>query len=136
MVSNGNGQDLHHKRQKFLAHYADLCVIGKAADATGIVRQTVYDWIEKSAEFKQAFESAKQGIVEKLEREAIRRAYAGVEKDVWHKGRAVGVERTYSDVLLIFLLKGAAPDKYRERHELSNPPGEAFKVTIKQVVDD
>jgi len=133
MVSNGNGnsgQNLHHKRKTFLEHYENFCVIGRAAKATGICRTTVYDWIEKSEEFKQAFESAKKGIVEKLETEAIRRAYDGIDKGVWHRGERVGVEKEYSDTLLIFLLKGNDPKKYRERYEITGKDGEPLEVNF------
>ncbi len=40
----------------------------------------------------------------------------GVEEPVrWYKGEAGGMVRKYSDVLLIFLLKGLRPDKYKDR---------------------
>ncbi len=110
-------QSVQRKRSLFLAHYAKLCVVGRAAEATGIGRQTIYDWIEGSPDFKAAFDSARQGIVEKLELEAIRRAYDGWDEPVFYKGEQQGLIRKYSDTLLIFLLKGAAPDKYRERFE-------------------
>ena len=51
-----------------------------------------------------------------LEAEAIRRATEGVLKPTgWYKGEPGGYIREYSDILLIFLLKGAKPDKYAER---------------------
>jgi hypothetical protein len=53
-----------------------------------------------------------------LEAEAHRRAVEGVEKPVgWYKGRPGGYVREYSDVLLIFLLKGLRPEKYKDRLE-------------------
>lgn len=131
MVNNGNGsQILHYKKRRFLEHYISLCVIGKAAEATGVARRTVYDWMEKSGEFKQAFEDAKQSVTEKLEVEAIRRAYAGIDKAVWYKGKAVGVEKEFSDTLLIFLLKAVAPEKYRERIEHTGAGGEPLVATF------
>ena len=50
-----------------------------------------------------------------LEEEARRRAHDGVDEPVWFQGVQCGTVRKYSDTLLIFLLKGAKPDKYRER---------------------
>ena len=35
----------------------------------------------------------------------------------WYKGKAGGTVREYSDLLLIFLLKGMRPEKYRERYK-------------------
>jgi AcrR family transcriptional regulator len=111
-------RSLHHKRAKFLEHYKELCVISKAAEAAGIQRRTFYDWLEKSAEFKAAFEDARKHVSEKLEAEAIRRAYDGVEEPVFYKGLQIGTIRKYSDTLLIFLLKAADPEKYREKSSL------------------
>ncbi len=123
MTTNHNGQTLQYKRRKFLEHYLKFCVVGKAAEAVGVARSTVYAWLEQSAEFKQLFESTKISIVEKLEQEAIRRAYIGIERGVYYQGERVALEREFSDTLLIFLLKGAAPAKYRERHELTGSDG-------------
>ena len=50
-----------------------------------------------------------------LEREAWRRASEGVKQPVFYQGEVCGHVQKYSDVLLIFLLKGARPDRYREQ---------------------
>ncbi len=56
-----------------------------------------------------------------LEAEAHRRAVEGVEEPVgWYKGVAGGTVRRYSDVLLIFTLKGLLPDIYRERKDVQS----------------
>ena len=53
-----------------------------------------------------------------LEAEAHRRAVEGVEEPVgWYKGQAGGTVRRYSDVLLMFLLKGVLPERYKDRIE-------------------
>lgn len=60
-----------------------------------------------------------------LELEARRRACEGVERKKFHQGEPVidpvtgkhYVEREYSDILLICLLKAHRPKKYRERFE-------------------
>ncbi len=134
MITNGNGkngntQTTYHKK-RFLEHYVELCVIGKAAEAAGVCRRTVEKWREQDKQFLADFESAKKSIVEKLEAEAIRRAYAGIDKAVWYKGEECGIEKEYSDTLLIFLLKGAAPEKYRERIEHTGEGGEPIKATF------
>lgn len=55
-----------------------------------------------------------------LEDEAVRRAYVGVEEPLFYQGKQCGTVRKYSDTLLIFLLKGAKPAKYRERVHTGN----------------
>ena len=58
-----------------------------------------------------------------LEEEARRRAYVGFDEPVFGSGGhgigtvQVGVIRKYSDTLLIFLLKGIRPGKFRENHK-------------------
>lgn len=65
---------------------------------------------------------------EQLESEAIRRAYEGVDKPVFYKGKECGAIREFSDTLMMFLLKGMMPAKYRDRTEttLQNPDGTAI----------
>jgi hypothetical protein len=91
--------------------------------------------------YKAAFEAAHQIAIAVLEDEAIRRAVEGVEEPVVYKGEFSflpkvdenGVVildeegrpirgkpltvRKYSDQLLQFLLRGAKPEKYRERFQ-------------------
>ena len=53
--------------------------------------------------------------VQTLEARAWRQAVEGDEQPPYHHAKVCGAVRKYSDVLLIFLLKVAAPDKYREQ---------------------
>jgi len=105
----------HNKKPAFLAAYAECGTITQAAEIAGIDRVTHYRWLKDDPEYAKAFEEAHEKSVERLEQEARRRAVEGWEEPVFHKGKVVGKVRKYSDTLLIFLLKGAAPDKYRER---------------------
>ena len=90
--------------------------IGKATAAIGYRRLDPYNWRRNDPAFAEQWIRAKELGVEMLEAEAIRRAYEGVEEPAgWHKGEPGMMVRKYSDTLLIFLLKGALPDKYRER---------------------
>lgn len=105
----------HAKKRAFLAAYAECGTITQAAEIANIDRCTHYEWIKTDPIYAKAFEVAHQKSIERLEQEARRRAVEGVEEPVYQGGKKVGVVRKYSDTLLIFLLKGAAPDKYRER---------------------
>lgn len=85
------------------------------------IRRQHYKYMHRDDEvgerYRQAFEDAMTEAAEHLEAEARRRAVEGVVKPVYYKGQEVGAVREYSDTLLIFLLKGAMPEKYRERYE-------------------
>jgi hypothetical protein len=92
----------------------------QACRAAKVCVKTVYNWRHADpgdASFLEAFKQAKILAGETLEAEAIRRAHDGVDEPVYQGGRLVGWKRVYSDTLLIFLLKGLMPEKYRERWE-------------------
>ena len=105
------------KKRAFLAAYAATCSITKAAEVAKVGRQCHYDWLASDQQYRAAFEQAKEQAAQTLEDEAIRRAYEGVERPVTIAGERELV-REYSDTLLIFLLKGVRPEKYRERFDV------------------
>lgn len=108
----------HEKKAIFLAAFRENGNIKLSATIAQVDRTAVYKWLEHDQEFLTAFGLAKKDAVESLEAEATRRATEGVKKIkvIYHNGKVVGYqeETEYSDTLLIFLLKGAAPEKYRE----------------------
>ncbi len=132
MVVSANNlrQDLQFKKARFLTYFLELCIIGEAAKQAGVSRQTIYNWQKEDEQFKADFEDARQSIIEKLEKEAFRRACTGVSKPVFQGGELVGHIQEYSDTLLIFLLKGNAPQKYREHMEITGKDGEPFAVAF------
>lgn len=114
------------KKRAFLAAYARSASITKAAEIAQIDRCTHYDWKDTDPDYAAEFERTKIVACETLEDEAIRRAHEGVQKPVYQGGKRVGYVQEYSDTLLIFLLKGGLPDKYKERGvtEHTGPKGE------------
>lgn len=125
------------KQAKFLGAYSAVGNIHAAAKLSGVDRGTHYGWLRNDPTYRERFEEAKAEAVEVLEEEARRRAVVGVEEPVgWHQGRAGGVVRKYSDTLLIFLLKGANPEKYRERIETRHTGGiDLGKMTEEQLAE-
>jgi hypothetical protein len=116
------------KRQAlFLEAYALDGTIMHAAKRAGINRKTHFRWM-KEAEYAQRFLAAQEEAADLLEREARRRALVGVDEPVFYKGVQCGAVRKYSDVLLIFLLKGLRPEKYRERFEHTGEGGGPIQV--------
>lgn len=106
------------KRATFLAYLAKYGFVARAAKAAGVGRTCVFDLKKSDPNFAAAWDEALAGYTEALEAEADRRAYKGTLKPVFQGGKNVGVVREYSDTLLIFRLKGLAPEKYRERTEI------------------
>lgn len=109
----------------FLAAYRVTASITKAAKAAKIERQMHYRWLAHSPGYAAAFEQAKDRAAQSLEDEAVRRAHQGVLEPKFWQGEMCGHVRVYSDTLLMFLLKGMRPDKYREtwKGEISGPGG-------------
>ncbi len=112
------------KRQEaFLAEYRQCATITHAAAIALISRQRHYKWLDNDPAYVTPFEEAKVEATDALVSEARRRAIQGVEEPILYKGEVVKTIKKYSDTLLIFLLKGALPEVYRERHELTGGGG-------------
>ncbi len=122
-------------KSTFLTSLAHTCNVSKAAEAAGVSRTCVYEWRKADPAFATEWEHARRVGAEALEDEAVRRAYEGVEEPIFFQGAQAGIVRRYSDTLLIFLLKGALPEKYAERHrtELTGAAGGPLKMTDDQM---
>ncbi len=118
------------KKRAFLSAYAGCMTVTHAAEAAKITRRTHYKWLEKDSEYATAFGQAKEEASDHLESEARRRAVDGVEEKIYHKGEVVGTKLNYSDTLLIFLLKGVLPHKYRDRVDMAH----TGTVTLEQIL--
>lgn len=109
------------KRAYLAAYVLSAGNVSRAIKLAGISHYLPYtdNW-RNDAEYQRLFEKiAKPLAAHHLEAEAVRRAHEGVLEPVgWYKGEPGGYIRRYSDVLLIFLLKGAFPDKYKDRTEI------------------
>lgn len=88
-----------------------------------INRTTAYRERKANGAFNDLWDAALEDAGDTLEAEAWRRAVKGVLEPVFYQGDEVGEVRRYSDTLLIFLLKGAKPEKYKDRGEVSGPGG-------------
>lgn len=93
-----------------------------AAKRAGVPRNEVYKWQEADDQFAAAFREADLKATEVLEREAWRRANEGVAEPVYQHGKLVGTIQRYSDNLLMFLLRARAPERYRDRVDVSVAP--------------
>mgnify|MGYP006303842671 CR=1 FL=1 len=121
-VSADFSQIKHDKKRRFLEFYARNGSIARSAKILKMSRTSHYRWSNPKhhlydGEYVAAFEVAKKLTVDRLEAEARRRAVQGVEEPVFYKGEIVGYKLKYSDGLLKFLLKGNAPEKFKERGE-------------------
>ena len=104
----------HAKKRMALEALAHVGTVLAATAAAGVHRSTHYDWMRNDPEYAAAALEAEQAFADRMEAEATRRAVEGVPVGVYYEGKRVATETKYSDVLLIFKLKGARPEKYRE----------------------
>lgn len=111
------------QKKDFLVQFAVYGNVSTASAIAGVERRAVYRWQEMDDEFAAAYREAELTATETLEAEARRRAVEGVttETPIIRDGRVIDtiVETKYSDTLLIFLLKARAPEKYRERFDVT-----------------
>lgn len=118
----------------FLAAYRESGNIRLACEVAGLTRTTHYAWLKEDPDYAERFKYAQMEAAELLEEEARRRAVEGVDEPVgWYQGSPGGTVRRYSDTLLIFLLKGAKPEKYRERYEHSGVDGAPMRMLVEFV---
>lgn len=147
------------KRSAFLSAYVRTASITKAARAAKLERQMHYRWLDEDPEYQKQFAAAQREAAQLLEDEAVRRAHEGIVKPLTYKGRfsyksrpkrdengsivqehgrtvyeeygAPLAIREYSDGMMMFLLRGFLPAKYRENSsvELSGPGGSAISVS-------
>ncbi len=92
--------------------------VSAAAEMTGFARRTWYVHRDNDPEFAAAWDEACDQGADYLEDEARRRAVDGTDKPVYHQGQMVGTIREYSDTLLIFLLKGRRPERFRDNFKV------------------
>lgn len=123
-----DGLGLREARQRFLDLYAERGTMIECCRLAGLSWRAIDNARENDPEFARAFQEAEQCVLEKLEREAMRRAVEGTvirSRKFWH-GQLVGedIRTEYSDNLLMMLLRAKAPSTYRDNS----------MITINQVI--
>jgi hypothetical protein len=139
----------------FLAALRESGNVRLSCEAAKIERMTAYRLRDEDAGFAQAWQDALEESADLLEQEARRRAYEGVQRLKFDRGKLITipvldtegkpvldgeglpltqpyVEHEYSDTLLIFLLKGIRPEKYRERTDVRH----SGKIDVSKLSDD
>jgi hypothetical protein len=126
------GEIRHPKKRAYLVALSHQWNFSRAALTAGVDRDTGLAWRrDKTArgrpmqdvKFQAALVRAGEMFVERAEAEMWRRGIEGVEKPVYQGGRMVGTVREYDTTAAIFMLKGAKPEKYRERMEHTGAGG-------------
>lgn len=101
-------------KRAFLAAFRELGTITAACRQVGVGRTTAFRHRQQDEDFALAWAEIDEEVVERMEREAFRRAVEGTTKPLVSAGRHVTDVTEYSDSLLQFLLKGRRPERYRD----------------------
>jgi hypothetical protein len=124
MASAVSQQVTAQKQSRFCDALARCGHVQQAAKTVRCTTRSLYRARKRDPAFAAAWDAALNEAMDTLlEPEAVRRAVEGVVKPIFHLGKQVGKVREYSDTLLIFLLKGGKPAKYRERFEHTGGDG-------------
>lgn len=108
----------HPKKRAYLVAFANCGNMLRACKLAKIDRSSQWHWSTEDPEFAEAQAVAKKMACDLIEAEIERRAIEGTLKPIYRGGRKVGIVREYSDTLLIFMAKGAMPQKYRDNASL------------------
>lgn len=111
------------RQPAFLAAFAETGSVTLAARSANLSKDMHYRWLKTDPEYAGKFEVARMRAVQMLEDEALRRAREGWLEPVFYAGKVCGYVPRYSDSLLMFLLRGWRPDRYRDRTEICGPGG-------------
>jgi hypothetical protein len=125
------------KKKNFIRTLAETGQVKLAARAIGASREGCYNARKLDPEFAEAWDDAKKLAAEQLEDEGFQRALGWHEPVVDKDGKAIvdefgnprlSAKKTYSDTMLIFMLKGLKPSTYGDRHQIEHSGGIAIQV--------
>ena len=121
------------KEEEFLDLLRTGTTVTKACKIVNIGRVTVYEWRQADEAFAKRWDEAIEIGTDSLEDEAVRRAHDGVDRPVFYQGDVCGHVREYSDTLLMFMLKGRRPEKFKDRatHEVTGPGGGPVETVVR-----
>lgn len=106
------------KKRRMLAAYVEVGRLRRAAQLAGIDWKTHYNWMDADKEYAETFERAKEMAADHAEDVIHERAFVGYDKPVTYEGQITATYKQPSDLLSMFWLKGARPEKYREDSRL------------------
>jgi hypothetical protein len=126
------GKSYREWKPKFLAVLSKVPVVAAACTAAGVTRTSAYAERKKSPAFAAQWDAAIEDAYDLMEYEGYlrsvgkrRREVVDIEEVHDAKGKVVSrkvktrTAEEWSDLLLMFFLKGGRPEKYRERHEVT-----------------
>ncbi len=104
--------------ERFFAVLAQTHNVSQACAAIGVSRTWMYKLKESDDYIATLWEEALGIFNDGLLAEALDRALHGWDEPVFYKGEQIGWRRRFSDRLMELALRGAFPEKYKDRAEV------------------
>lgn len=126
-------------QDRFIEAFRICGNVTKSCEISNVSRGVIYGgegWVSQDETnagrelFSERFEKARNESIEYIEAELYRRAVEGIEKPVYQGGKLVGHIQEYSDQLMMFLLRGLNPAKWREKFEGANLIGVGGNLNV------
>lgn len=109
------------QQQTFLDTLADGWSVTRAAADARAPNSTFYSLRDKNPVFAKKWVDAVEAGSDVLEDEARRRAARGWDEPVFYQGEQIATVRKYDSTLLMFMLNGRRPEKYRQNVKIDAP---------------
>ena len=123
------------RRKLFFDDLARHGIVSHAADVAGVNLDTIYNHRDRNPVFRKKMEQARERSIDRLEKEAERRAVDGVEdvvvsggKVVRHRGKVLK-RKIYSDRLMALLLRAKRPKEFRDNLDITSD-GRPINVNV------
>ena len=129
-MSEDSASGTVENRRTFLDALSETGNVTEAAATAGVPRRTIYNWRDSDPEFAADWLRAYNLGMDALEDEAMRRA-KGWKEPVFNKDGAVtGHKLVYSDTLLMFMLNGGRPEKFKRTPAPDKDTGIGMNVVV------
>jgi len=106
------GEGLTDRQVKFInAYLSNYCNVSSACTATEVARSTYYEWINRSDNFAEAIDQAKEGLKDRVESEIHKHIFEDRNPVVLNKfAPSILKDRGYADAKDINLSGGTQND--------------------------
>jgi len=121
----------NRKQRAFLIAYVRTLGIRGASRLSRVGRQDHYFWMKTDARYRELFAQAQKMIADMFEEEVLRRAWEGHDVPVTYRGDIKNWYKSYSDHLVMFMLRALRPEKYHRLPHDGYPSGPSvFTIRI------
>ena len=133
-VSRTQRERVAIRQQAVLEAYEIYGTVAKACEVARVARSEHYRWL-RNKRYAARFREAEEHAIQALETEARRRAMVGIEKPIFYKGHAITHIHSFSDGLLMFLLKAKRPDIYSDARVLTRLSRDTLEQALVELTD-